>query len=81
MRDDAASQASLNRAVQLFGEAQALYQSSAGKEGHEKDLETAKERVHTAFDLVNTLGESDGARKLRRQLAQLLSDVARASPF
>ncbi len=79
--NDEATQAALNQASQLFGEAQALYQASAGKDGREKDLETAKERVRKALDLVDTLGDSEGVHKLRRQLAQLLTDVARSSPF
>lgn len=74
--------ASLSRAAQLVGEAQALYQSSAGKEGREEDLQKARARLDKALEVLEPLPPgNEEVKKLRRRVAQLLSDVSRASPF
>ena len=72
----------LVRAAQLVAEAQTLYQGAAGKEGKEGDLSAARERLDRAVDILELLPPDDeSVRSLRIQLAQLLSDVVRASPF
>ena len=79
---DAIDPASLAKVEQLFGQAQALYQAAAGKEGRESDLKTARERLQEALDIVETLPPGDAeVRKVRWQLGQLISDVVRALPY
>lgn len=74
--------AELVRAAQLVEKAQGLYRGAARKEGREGELEEARELLGQALDILETqpAGE-DSVRRLRRQVATLLSDVARASPF
>jgi hypothetical protein len=74
--------ATLVKAAQLLGEAQALYQGAAGEEGREKDFQSARERLQRVLDILEPLPPgNEEIKKLRRRVAQLLSDVSRASPF
>jgi hypothetical protein len=80
--DAAADPAELVKAAQLVAEAQMLYQGAARKEGMEDDLRKARDKLDRALEIVEPQPQGDDtARRLRRQIAQLLSDVARASPF
>ena len=73
---------SLARAGELIARARNLYQASAGKDGHEADLKAAREDLQKALGIVENLPPDDAdVRKVRRQLAQLLSDIGRISPF
>jgi hypothetical protein len=66
----------------LLGEAQALYRSAAGKEGREEDIRQARERLDRALQSLEPLPPGhEAVKKLRRELAQLLSDVSRAVSF
>jgi len=79
---EAVDPGSIAKVEGLFGQAQALYQAAAGKEGRESDLKTARERLQEALDIVETLPPGDAeVRKVRWQLGQLLSDVVRVLPF
>ncbi len=79
---EAVDPGSIAKVERLFGQAQALYQAAAGKDGREGDLKTARERLQEALDVVETLPPGDAeVRKVRWQLGQLLSDVVRALPF
>ncbi|HVR72896.1 MAG TPA: hypothetical protein VMT52_01125 [Planctomycetota bacterium] len=81
-RGAAANPASLSKAAVLLGQAQALYQSAVGKDGGESDLRAARQRLESALGVIAGLPPADGdVKQLRREIAQLLSDVARASPF
>lgn len=81
-RGAAASPASIAKAAMLLGQAQALYQSAVAKDGGERDLRSARERLESALGVIASLPPADGdVKQLRREIAQLLSDVARASPF
>lgn len=71
----------LAEASALFRDAQKLYQGAARQEGKAADLEAARNKLHEALGLLEVLPDQDEVRKLRRQVAQLLSDVSRVSPF
>jgi tetratricopeptide (TPR) repeat protein len=65
----------------LLGEAQALYQTAATREGRERELAEARKRLNRAMELLEPLPPDDTVKKLRRELSQLLSDIVRVSPF
>ena len=69
------------RGTRLLGEAQALYQTAATKEGREQELAEARKRLNRAMELLEPLPPDDTVKKLRRDLSQLLSDIVRVSPF
>jgi hypothetical protein len=71
----------LLNASRLMGEAQALYQAAAGKEGREDDLREARKRIDRAFEILESLPATDTVKDIRRKLSTLLSDVVRVSPF
>jgi hypothetical protein len=72
----------LVQVAEILGEAQALYRSGAGKEGREGEVRQARERLDRALELLEPLPAGhETVKKLRRQLAQLLSDVSRAGSF
>jgi len=59
-----------------------MYQGAAGQEGKEGDLRKARDRLDRALEVLGPQPQDDDAvRKLRRQIAQLLYDVTKASPF
>ena len=48
----------------------------------EEDLGKARDRLNWALEILETQPpDEDSVKRLRRQVATLLSDVARASPF
>jgi hypothetical protein len=72
----------LVQAAELLGEAQALYRAGAGKEGREEEVRQARERLDRALEILDPLpADHETVKKLRRQLAQLLSDVSRTASF
>lgn len=71
----------LVRAVQLITQAQVLYKGAALKEGKEDDLTKARELLDQAREILEGQPEDETVRKLRRQVGQLMSDIARASTF
>jgi hypothetical protein len=72
----------LVQVAQLVGEARALYGSAAGKDGREGDIRAARERLDRALQILEPLPPGDeSVKKLRRQIAQLLSDVSRTASF
>lgn len=72
----------LIRAAQLVAEAQVIYQGAIGREGKDGDLGKARDRLDRALEIVEGQpGDDEIVKRLRRQIGQLLSDVARASPF
>jgi hypothetical protein len=77
-----AEAAFLARAGKLYDEAQGLFQASAGKDGKGDDLRKARERLQEAREILEGLPPEDAEVKaVRRKLVQLISDVARSSPF
>ena len=59
-----------------------LYQGAARQEDNEADMLKARKRLERARDILEAQPQDDETvHRLRRQISQLLSDVARAMPF
>lgn len=72
------------RARRLFDEARAGYRAAFGKEGREKELVAAYEKLRKAQDNLALIPESavdEEVRELRRRVVQFLFDIERALPF
>jgi len=77
-----ADSGALERLRELVDEARALYKGAAGKEGGVEDLKAAREKLDRALEVLDPLPASNESVKLlRREVAQLISDVSRQLPF
>ncbi len=75
------SDESLEEARRLVDEARDIYGDSIGKDGSEKALRNAYDKLRRSQDILSRLPSTRDSRDLDRQVGLLLFDVGRSLPF